>query len=91
MRKPFFAAAMTVFALGHISSGQADERCNVSMVDWQPREALHQKLHDDGWQVQRIKTDDGCYKAYLINDKGENIKAYFNPKTLLVIKKEDKD
>lgn len=91
MRKPFFAAAMTVFALGYISIGQADERCNVSMVDWQPLEALHQKLQDTGWQVQRIKTDDGCYKAYVINEKGENIKAYFDPKTLEVIHKNNED
>ena len=45
----------------------ADKHCDVPMADWQPREALQQKLTDKGWQVQRIRTDDGCYKVHALD------------------------
>ncbi len=91
MRNPLIAFAAAAIALGSASFGHADERCNVPMAEWQPREALQQKLEDKGWQVHRIKTDDGCYKAYVINENGETVKVYFDPKTLAPIKKKDED
>jgi len=61
------------------------------MSDWQSREALQQKLEADGWKVNRIKTDDGCYEAYAIDEKGQRIEAYFNPKTFKIVKMKVKD
>jgi hypothetical protein len=91
MKKHLIAVAIAASALGYSTFGQASERCNVPMSDWQPREALQQKLEEKGWQVHRIKTDDGCYKAYVVTDNGDNLKAYFDPKTLVPIKKKDED
>lgn len=68
-----------------------DNRCSVPMSDWQPREALQQKLEADGWKVNRIKVDDGCYEAYAIDNKGQHIEAYFNPKTFKIVKMKVKD
>ncbi len=79
---------------GIMSAGTAfaeDDRCNVPMSDWQSREALQQKLEADGWKVNRIKTDDGCYEAYAIDEKGQRIEAYFNPKTFKIVKMKVKD
>jgi hypothetical protein len=68
-----------------------DEYCNVPVADWQPREALQKKLEDDGWKVRRIKSDDGCYEVYAIDDKGRRIEAAYDPKTFEMMKLERSD
>lgn len=69
----------------------ASEDCNVAKADWQPREALRQQLEAKGWDVKRLKTEDGCYEAYAIDEKGNRVEAYFNPMTLAMIKRDDED
>ena len=66
----------------------AGPHCDVAMADWQPREALQAKVSALGWSVQRIKTDDGCYKVYARDQNGQRIKAKFNPATLEQLKVE---
>ena len=73
--------AAPVFA----SSG---ERCDAPIADWQPREALEKKLTAEGMDVRRIKTDDGCYEVKAIDAKGRRIEAYYDPKTLELVKYE---
>jgi hypothetical protein len=79
--KSILAAALLV-NLAAATVGFAEERCNVPVADWQPREALQTKLKAGGWQVRSIKTEDGCYEAYAVDAKGEKVEAYFNPQTL---------
>jgi hypothetical protein len=77
-----------VLAFGILGSGAAlaADRCTVPMTEWQPREALQQKLQAAGWKLNRLKTDDGCYEADAIDDKGRRVEAYFDPKTLETVK-----
>jgi hypothetical protein len=79
---------VTAAVIGTLAAGTAfaGERCNVPKADWQPREALQQKLEDAGWQVKRIKTEDGCYEAYALDGKGRRVEAYFHPQTLEAVK-----
>jgi hypothetical protein len=64
------------------SAAFAGPHCHVAMADWQPREALQAKVSALGWSLQRIKTDDGCYKVYALDSTGQRIKAKFDPATL---------
>ena len=66
----------------------ADTDCHVPVQDWQPREVLRQQLEQQGWQVQRIKVDDGCYEVKGIDDRGNKFKAKYAPATLRVRKLE---
>lgn len=87
------AIAMTmIFTLGCAPSAYAGPHCHVAMADWQPREALQAKVSALGWTLQRIKTDDGCYKVYARDQSGQNIKVKFDPATLEQLKsKHDRD
>jgi hypothetical protein len=84
---------MTLRALGlallaaALSTGaaHADRHCDVPMADWQPREALQQKLADKGWQVQRIRTDDGCYKVHALDEQGRRVEVKIDPATLEIV------
>ena len=83
----------TVIALSTLAAGTAlaSERCTAPMAEWQPREALQQKLESEGWKVRRIKTEDGCYEAYAFNADGKRVEAMFDPKTLAMIGEDDDD
>lgn len=83
---------LSALVAGTLSAGtaSASEGCNVPMADWQPREALQQKLAADGWQVSRIGTDDGCLEVKATDDKGQRVEAKFDPKTLEMVKLERK-
>ena len=53
-----------------------------SSSPWQPQIRLEQMLSKQGWKVQRIKVDGGCYEVYAFNEKGQRVEAYFHPRTL---------
>lgn len=75
-------ALALMILLGMANSALAGPRCSAPMADWQPREALAEKLRAEGWTIRRIKTDDGCYKVRAIDAEGQRVKAKFDPATL---------
>lgn len=91
MNRTLLATALAVGIAGASAALADSDRCNVPMAEWQPVEALQQKLEADGWKVRRIKTDDGCYEAYAVDDKGRRVEAYFNPKSFDLVKMELED
>lgn len=80
-----FVALITALAA---SSVAASDLCTVPQADRQPVEALQQKLEGEGWQIKKIKLDDGCYEVYAITTNGERIEAYFDPQTFDMVKSE---
>lgn len=81
------ALLLSALVAGTLAAGvaYADDRCNAPMAEWQPREALQQKLAAEGWQVSRIKTDDGCHEVRAIDARGQRVEAKFDPKTLEMV------
>lgn len=69
----------------------ASPRCRVPLDTWQSREALETKLKAEGWQIRRIKTDDGCYKVEGLRADGQRVKATFQPDTLTLIREKVRD
>ncbi|MBU0723356.1 MAG: PepSY domain-containing protein [Alphaproteobacteria bacterium] len=80
------AALICVIALPALAS----DRCTVPKNEWQTSEQLQSRLEAQGWKIQRIKTDDGCYEVYATDSTGKRVEAYFNPKTLEMIRSEQK-
>lgn len=76
--------------LGTLAAGNlyASDLCTVAEADRQPIEALQSKLEADGWEIKKMKVDEGCYEAYAINSEGQRVEAYFNPQTFELIKSE---
>lgn len=69
----------------------ADEDCVVPMTDWQPREAVVKLAADQGWDLRRIRIDDGCYEVIGRDATGRAIEVKLNPATLAVIELEFED
>ena len=77
---------------GLLASGAvwADTGCDAPVAAWQPREALRMRLEQQGWHVQRIKIDDGCYEVRGVDAEGNRFKAKYEPDSLRVRKMEIK-
>ena len=82
--KGILLATALFTALG-TGAALADNDCDVPMAEWQPREALQQKLQGEGWTVTRIKTDDGCYEVDAVDNKGQRVEAKYDPKTFELV------
>ena len=70
---------------------RADDDCAVPMADWQPRAAVAQFAADQGWQVTRIRLDDGCYEIDATDAAGRRIEAKLDPARLRIIELEYED
>lgn len=66
-----------------------DDYCNVPSADWKTTDELKAKLTAEGWDVRKIKEDDGCFEAYAITADGKKVEAYFNPATFELAKLEE--
>ena len=66
----------------------ASDDCSDPVADWQPRETLRLQLEQQGWEVQRIKVDDGCYEVRGIDKIGNAFKAKYAPASLRIRKLE---
>ena len=75
---------LLVIGLVLISTGAAFAvpSCSVPKAEWQPEQALRQKLESEGWKINRIKIDNGCYEVYGTDGKGQRAETYFDPASL---------
>ena len=69
----------------------ASDDCEVPVARWQSREAVRQMAVQKGWEVQRLKIDDGCYEIRGTDAEGRGFKAKIDPETLEVIKLKQRD
>ncbi len=69
----------------------ASDDCEVPVGQWQSREAVRQMAAAQGWEVQRLKIDDGCYEIHGTDAQGRAFKAKIDPQTLKVVKIRYKD
>lgn len=69
----------------------ADDDCDAPMDRWQSREAVRQLAVQKGWQIQRLKIDDGCYEIRGTDAQGREFKAKLDPETLAVLKMKPRD
>ena len=64
----------------------ADDDCDAPLHRWQSREAVHQMAAAQGWHIQRLKIDDGCYDIRGTDAQGRSFKARIDPETLKVLR-----
>ena len=64
----------------------ADDDCEAPVQTWQSRDAVMQHAAAQGWQIQRLKIDDGCYEIRGRDAQGRSFKAKLDPQTLRVVK-----
>ena len=81
-------AAALVLTAGPIS---ADDDCDAPVHRWQSRSAVREMAVQQGWHIQRLKIDDGCYEIRGTDAQGRAFKAKIDPATLKVLKMKERD
>lgn len=84
------ASALVTFAAGGPVRADDDD-CEVPMSEWQTRDAVRSMAEAQGWNVRRIKIDDGCYEIKGFDASGREIEAKIDPATLALIEMEYED
>ncbi len=79
----------SLFLTALAGTAGAAELCSVPEAEWQPKEALRQKLEADGWKIKKIKIDEGCYEVYGTDKAGKRMENYYDPKTFSLIKEQE--
>ncbi|UCU97385.1 PepSY domain-containing protein [Acidovorax radicis] len=69
----------------------ASDDCDAPLNRWQTRDAVRQMAAAQGWQIQRLKIDDGCYEIRGTDAQGRTFKAKIDPETLKVLKMKQGD
>ena len=84
---PLLRHGLLVLALGLAAwPSLADDDCDVPVKQWQSRDAVRQMAAAQGWQVQRLRIDDGCYEIRGTDAQGRAFEAKVDPQTLKVLK-----
>lgn len=63
----------------------AGRDCDAPPETWQPRSAVSALAERNGWRVDRLKIDDGCYEIKGRDADGRRLKAKIDPASLKVI------
>lgn len=79
----FLFAALTISALAS-TTAFASDNCTDPIDTWQPQKTLLERLEGKGWQVERIKIDDGCYEVKGTDTLGNRFEATFLPASLTI-------
>ena len=60
----------------------AGDDCDVPTQRWQSREAVRQMAAKNGWALERLKINDGCWEIRGRDAEGRRFKAKLDPETL---------
>ena len=77
------APALLALSLGAATlAAWAGDDCDVPVRRWQSRDAVRQMAAQKGWELERLKIDDGCYEIRGRDAEGRRFKAKLDPETL---------
>ena len=63
----------------------AGKECDAPPETWQSGSAVRALAERNGWRVERLKIDDGCYEIKGHDAEGRRLKAKVDPASLKVI------
>lgn len=94
MSKRITAALPAAFALLGIVAAAApafadEEKCpDRAASEWMSQEAITAKAKELGYDVRKVKKEDGCWEVKGYDKNGKRIEAYFDPATGEVVELE---
>ena len=65
----------------HAGAGNDDYLSQSGREQWLPKQRIEAQLNQMGYQVHRLKADDGCIEAYVTDRNGARAELYVDPTT----------
>ena len=57
-----------------------DPSCgDAPRAQWMSQDAAKTKLKDLGYEVRRVKPENGCYEAYAVDKTGAKVEVFLHP------------
>ncbi|WP_370650050.1 PepSY domain-containing protein [Brevundimonas sp.] len=88
MRRTLILLMLGGVCLAAGTPAMAGDHCDRPMRDWRPRQAVEERARELGVEVNRIRTDDGCYRIYGRTADGRSVEIEMDPLTLNVLETE---
>lgn len=82
--------AAVALTLGTAGAALADDDCHVPYERWQAPGAIVRLAETQGWRLDRIEIDDGCYEVRATDAQGRRFEAKLDPETLEVVEYEQR-
>ena len=80
------SALLALATVLSVSPALASDDCDAPASRWQSRESVRQMAVQKGWEIHRLKIDDGCYEVRGTDAEGRGFKAKIDPSTLSIVK-----
>ncbi len=87
MTKPLIALCLSAATVSAFAGAKCDKHPANEQI---PPEKFQQQLKEQGYTIQKFKTDDNCYEIYGTNKEGQKVEIYFDTKTGQPVKTEVK-
>ena len=85
------SALLALATVLSVSPALASDDCDAPASRWQSRESVRQMAVQKGWEIHRLKIDDGCYEVRGTDAEGRGFKAKIDPETLEVVEIKQRD
>lgn len=85
------STSLVIVCLAAAAPARAEEDCAVPMARWVPRSAVTALAGQQGWNVLRIRLDDGCYEVTGLDARGRRFEAKLDPASLAIVEMEFED
>ncbi len=82
--------AAASLALGTPANASGNTYCGQASGNWMSIDAVKAKAAGMGYNVRRVKREDGCYEVYAIGKNGGRVEIYMHPVTGKVVKIKNK-
>lgn len=93
MRKFLILSGLLV-SVAATGQAQASERAacgNAPRDQWMSTDAVKAKVAALGYDVRRVKEEDGCLEVYAIDKNGAKAELYLNPMSGAIVTSKDRD
>ena len=87
--KKFILLAATTLSLAYVSPSMASSNgtlCNNISGQPMSMEEVKAKVSEQGYDVRRVKREDGCLEVYAIDKQGSKVEIYLHPVSGKIVK-----
>lgn len=74
-------ATLTIAAAIPAQASDNDRKCGPVSGEWMSKDAAKTLATEKGFDVRRVKRDDGCLEIYAIDKDGIRVELYMHPVT----------